>query len=770
MWPGPPEDRRASLEPLPDETQVLVGESPDIDPAEEARREADRADRAIIDEAIERFNLSDEAESTLRQEMREDKRFIAGHHWPDTIKAEREMDGRPCLTIDKIQPYINQITNQQRMSRPAIQVGPVDEFSDIETARIIQGIVRLIERDSRAELAYDHACQDQVGIGRGWWTITAEFAENESMTAGMFVQDLKIRRVRNPLRIYRDPAAQEPDYSDGLFLHDLVDLPRKEFEAMYGAEAVKGLSTFEQSGGHVPGWLSRETVRVSKYWRVVIDRQKVYLGADGKVVPESALLAQLQPGQTLDIFKDILKNSRWLERKRVEWYLMTAAQILDRGVWKAPFIPYIPVLGTELDQDGVVDLRGIVRSARDPMRRFDYMVTAEAESIGLAPKAPFIGYKGQFTDPKWKDANRRNYPYLESEMLDINGERVPLPQRNVYEPPIRAIADGIRQADSDLRVVTGYYDQHPNESVGSERSGRAILARQRQGEIGNSHFIDNLARAITYTGKQLIALIPSYYDQFRIMRIMGEDGKPEPVGVFAGASQKPPESMPLPPGLKAIRDLSVGKYDVTVKMGKSYQAAREEKQDALTALAQAAPPLVPQFADVWIGSYDWDGAQEIAQRLRPPSMEGPDGEKIPPAVAQKLTMLMQQNQQLIAELDKRQNLIENKTLELQTRERIAQMQVEAQLLIAQMQTNTTQAIGEMNHRIDMLSTALDADAQHLDRVRTAHDIAADTADRFTSSSGSGAPESTPSAPVIPFQSTPAPEPAPVGGPDLPTGA
>lgn len=748
--------------PDPWAAQITIGELGDRTPEQVAAERAKHDDDAIIEQALKRFDRSDEAENLLRREMQIDRQYMASDQWPVAVKQMRDSDGRPCLTINRLPQFVNQVCNQERQARPAIQVSPVDSASDIDTAKIFQGIIRHIEVDSRADIAYDHACQDQVQIGRGWWQITADYLNDDS-----FQQDLKIKRVRNPFRIYPDPASEEPDYSDAVFLHDVIDMRKEEFESRF-PDAADQHAAFDRGTQH-PGWISPDIVRVSKYWRVVTEQIRTYQHADGSAITEDQLTQRTgitpehDPEQVMR--SGLLKGARTVTKRRVEWYLMTCAAILDRGEWPGRWIPYVPVLGAEIDLNGRTDLRGIIRDARDPQQRYNVQVSAETESIGLAPKAPFIGYKGQFTDPKWADANRRNYPYLESQLTDINGERVPLPQRQIYEPPVRAIAEAIRQADSDLRAVTGYYDQFPQESAGSERSGRAILARQRQGEVGNSHFMDNLARSITFTGKLLINLIPFYYDTFRIVRILGENDQPTPVGVYAGKDNQPHPSTPIPAGVEKVKDLSVGTYDVVAKMGKSYLTSRDEQVDALTALAQAAPQLVPMFADVWIKSQDWPGAQEIGERLTPPAAKKPDGEQpIPPQVQQQMQQLMQQHEQLTQALHAAKDMIEQKRMELESKERIARWQVDAQLEIALAQTQSSQAIAGLKHRTDLIELAIDQDAVNADREAAVID--AQTAQQTSDPSASA--QGTPSLPTP--SPTFAPAQAPVGPPGVPLGA
>jgi len=81
-----------------------------------------------------------EVESVLRQHMLDDFEFLVpGNQWPEGIKSDRYQDGRPCLEVDRLTQPIKQITNQQRQTRPAIQINPVDSGADPKTADVLQG-------------------------------------------------------------------------------------------------------------------------------------------------------------------------------------------------------------------------------------------------------------------------------------------------------------------------------------------------------------------------------------------------------------------------------------------------------------------------------------------------------------------------------------------------------------------------------------------------------------------------------------------------------
>jgi hypothetical protein len=262
----------------------------------------------------------------------------------------------------------------------------------------------------------------------------------------------------------------------------------------------------------------------------------------------------------------------------------------------------------------------LVRNAKDAQRMYNYWVSQEAEMLALAPKAPFIGYGGQFEgyEQQWKTANTNNWPYLEvnPDVTDGQGAVLPLPQR--AQPPMAS--SGLLQAKAgaaeDIKSATGQY----NASLGmtsNERSGKAILARQREGDIGTYHYVDNLARAIRHIGRQLVDLIPKIYDTERIARIIGEDGEPDTVKMNPG-QQEPVKRIVNQEGvlIEKIYNPGVGKYDVRVITGPGYATKRQEALESMAQLLQGNPQLWQVAGDLFVKNMDWPGAQDLAKRFK----------------------------------------------------------------------------------------------------------------------------------------------------------
>ena len=139
----------------------------------------------------------------------EDLRFGAGDQWPVEIQNSRTLEARPCLTINKIDPSVRQITNQIRQQRPRMKCHGMNSQSDKKLADIITGIFRHIEVQSDADQAYDNANDFQVRMGWGYWRVTTDYIADDS-----FDQEIYIKQITNPFTVYFDPNSVMPDGSD----------------------------------------------------------------------------------------------------------------------------------------------------------------------------------------------------------------------------------------------------------------------------------------------------------------------------------------------------------------------------------------------------------------------------------------------------------------------------------------------------------------------------------------------------------------------------
>jgi len=577
----------------------------------------------VLSTMRDRLTMAIGAYSDSREDELDDLRFFAGSpdnqwQWPADVLATRgsvqgqTINARPCLTINKLPQHVRQVTNDQRQNRPSGKVIPADDRADPAVAEIFDGLVRHIEYMSDADVAYDTACENQVAYGEGYIRILTEYCDDNT-----FDQDIKIGRIRNSFSVYMDPTIQDPCGSDAEWCFITEDLTRSEYERLFpNAQPITSVMASGIGDQSLSNWINENTVRIAEYFYTEYEPETLNLYPGNQSFFEGSPEDKMMKQNGLKPLK-----SREVQRKKIKWCKTNGYEMLEERDWAGAYIPVIRVIGNEFEVDGQIYISGLVRNAKDAQRMYNYWVSQETEMLALAPKAPFIGYGGQFEgyEQQWKTANTTNWPYLEvnPDVTDGQGAVLPLPQR--AQPPMAqtGLIQAKMGASDDIKATTGQYDSSLGQTS-NERSGRAILARERQTDTGTYHYVDNLARAIRYTTRQIVDLIPKIYDTQRIARIINMDGETSMVKI--DPTQPEPVKKITDPNnpdivIDKIYNPSVGKYDVVVTTGPSYMTKRQEALESMSQILQANPALWGVAGDLFVKHMDWPGAQELAKRL-----------------------------------------------------------------------------------------------------------------------------------------------------------
>lgn len=546
-----------------------------------------------------RFARCIDHDSDQRKMAQEDLKFafVQGSQWDEASKKARGL--RPCYEYNKVRQHIRQVTNDQRQNRPAIKIRAVEE-GDKDTAQTLQGLIRNIESVSNAERAYDTAFEIAVAGGFGGWRVVAQYADDDA-----FEQELRIKEVRNPFSLYLDPGAQEWDRRDALYGFVTEILSIGEFKVRYPQAK---LSSFEGDAEWVNQWFFDDSVRVCEYWFKKPYTKTLALLSNGATVDKA---------EVADVLDDLAAEGVTIVREReaqcmkVYQCVVSGAEVLTRPVeWKGKYIPIVPVWGDLVNIEGRDLYSGMVRFSKDAAKGYNFTRTMAVESVANAPKAPWL------VTPKmlegglqkvWDEANVENFPYLPYNP-DPNAPGG-MPKR---EPPpdVPQSLIALAQLDNDdLKATMGQFDASLG-AKGNETSGKAIIARQREGDNANFNYIDNLGRAIKYTGEILVDLIPHYYDTPRTIRILGEDGAEKYVQLYGEQQDRQTGQM------VKVNDLSRGRYDVTVTVGPTFATQRMEAAELLTNIMQSAPDTAPILADLVVKNMDGPGTDEASKRLR----------------------------------------------------------------------------------------------------------------------------------------------------------
>lgn len=607
----------------------------------------------ICEEAVDRRKRAMEADQQNRDNARSDFKFVysPGEQWSDTVRQRRKNWDEPCLEFNQMQQFVNQVVGDERQNKPAILVHPASGDASKEVAEIEQGIIRSIEYECNAEAAYDNGFQGAVVGGRGWWRVCTEYI-GKTMN-----QRIRIKPILDALSVVADLDYEQPDASDRNFCFVDETIQKSDFEQQYpDADPVSWEEITDE-------WRDgKDTIIVSDYYRRVSTKRTLVQMSDGAVGFKDELPPKLPAG--IRIVKERECETYTVEKHKIAG----GQQILESITIPGEIIPVIQTTGYDVLLDGKRVYQGLVRPARDAQQMFNFGMTAQAIHLALTPRAPWVAPQEAIEDYKdiWKNANTTNYSVLPYKHKDDAGQEIPRPTRTEPSLPDAGWINWCNTMQGVMRSTIGMY-QNSLGQQGTETSGRAILAREKQGDTGTFHFVDNQHRAIALTGRIIQSWIPVYMDTEQIVQVIGPDDTRKMVTI----NQNSPN--PANP-LEAIRlnDVTTGEYAVVVEAGPGYATKRQETSDKLMQLVQSFPPVAQVAGDLVVKSLDVADADIIAERLKlalPPPIQQAiaakeqDGGKMPdPATMMKLQQMgqrLQMAEQALQELQQRNQELES---------------------------------------------------------------------------------------------------------------
>lgn len=555
---------------------------------------------AFLKLARERYADSVSADKEESDKALSDLKFLDGDQWDDKLKAARK--NRPCLVMDKLNEKKDQVAGELAETEVSIKAIPVSDQSNKAISDVITGIIKNIEIESDAEEAYISARASAVSCGRGFFRILTDYVDDES-----FEQKIVIEPIKNCFSVRWDPMAEKSDKSDGDYWFIDRVISRDRFKSKWPDKTPADFEN-ESYTGNYKDWVQRDTVRIAEYFVKEVKTEKLYfykaLAPEGSDVVSKEKLDDVSPSKTRVIRKESIKH-----------YIIDGTQILEENDWAGKWFPIIAVWGKTLNINGEEKSKGVVRNAKDPQRVHNYWWSSTTETVALAPKSPWLATPKQIGQyqKQWNSQFAENYPYL----LYDPDERVPGSKPSREAPP--SVPTGQVQllalAADAIKSSTGIYDA----SLGArsnETSGRAIQSRQQRAGVANIEYAKNFKRAMVYAGKVIVDLIPKIYDTPRVVRIIKPDNKEEFVTInqmFDGN-----EIM--------LKDI---KLESRVEVGPSYTTLRQETAQSMMSFAQTVPGAAGLISDLIVGSMDWAGSQEAAERLKralPPQVtQNPEG-------------------------------------------------------------------------------------------------------------------------------------------------
>ena len=600
----------------------------------------------IIDEAIDFLKLCNDADTMNRQEGLEDLKFVNGDQWPVELQNSRNLESRPVLTINKLDGYCRQVTNQQRQQRPRIKVHATNNEADVKTAQVIEGMCRHIEVNSNADNAYDTAFDHAVRMGWGFWRVTTNYVKEDS-----FDQEIYIDAIPNPFTVYFDPNSERVDGSDAERCLITTMMSKEKFRKLY-PENDDGTSFTQRGTGDTQSeWITKEDIRLAEYFYVHRESATLYQLSNGT----STFAEGKDFRARLEAAGIQIVGERKSFKRTIKWKKLTAMEVIEERDWPGQYIPVVPVYGRHVVIGDKRHKFGMVRHAKDAQRMYNFWQTTITESVALAPKAKWIMAEGQDEghESEWASANVKSFPLLRYKQTDIDGQPAPPPQRLQPEPPPSGVMAAAAGINTDIATLMGIYD--PSQQLPGNISGKALNGQQQQVDLTNFDFYDNLTKSIAQTGKIILDLSPHLYDSQRVMRIIGDDGKPDLVEINKASQDA--EGV-----FKVMHDMTVGQYDVVMDTGPGFNSKRQAAVEAMMPLVNGNPELFKVAGDLVFRNMDFPGAEVIADRLAAsnPMSQIDDKSPVPPQVQMQLKANQAQMQQMQQQLQQMQMVIKQR--------------------------------------------------------------------------------------------------------------
>lgn len=675
--------------------------------ADDAPDKSSKGDAEILSEACRRFAYVDEVDGHNRKAQLEDTRFVyeEGAQWDAEVKRKRTAWNLPSLTFNQLKQFVHQVVNDQRQGRPGVKISPASGDASEKVAELKQDLIRGIEQKSHAETAYDNGFRHAVVGGAGYWRVRSDYESRKS-----FNQCIVVDTLPDPLAVRMDPDFQRADASDAQWCFVVQPVKKQDYERLYGKDVL----SWAPSEDNQAWYPDSETVLVADYYRIVKRTKKLVQLDNGMCLWEDELK---QRKTEFPQAKVVQSADR--EYQVCEWYKLAGGEkIVDRPEWRGQYIPVIMCMGDEIVIEGKKIRQGLIRQAKEPQQLYNFGMTQQAVSLALTPKAPWVAAQAAIEGHEaiWQRANEENYSVLPYNHRGPEADdAIPAPQRQQPSFPDAGWISWSQQMLQQIRSTIGMYENSLGMK-GQESSGRAILAREQQGDNATFHYIDNLSRAIAHTGQVINDLIPHYYDSERLVSLVAHDGEQR----MAQVNEMVPR--PQPDGtimyvLNPDNDVTRGEYAVTVESGPSYSTKREQTRSTLVELFQAFPPAAQILGDKLLAVIDMPDAKDAAERFKtmlPPAIQQMEAAKkqgqTPPdpqmlAQMQQMQQQMQQAQQMLQQLQQ-----ENQQLKQgeQSKVQAAQMSAQVDMQKAQMDVQTESEKAQMQAQADMQRAQLDA--------------------------------------------------------------
>jgi hypothetical protein len=659
------------------------------------------ADEELLQEIRDRYKDYETEWAKAREERDTDVRFICGDPWSAKDRKARDDAGRPCINHDELSQYVNQCVNNVRQNKRGIKVDPQGEGSNDQTALLRQDLIRTIEYDCNAPSIYAAAYQEMVEGSYSFFRIARRYVNEDldSDDPSIFDQEIVVKPISNPNSVLFDPRCKEPDWSDARGAFVLERVPKKEFKSRWPNAQVTDFSWAHRD--YAADWIFEQDILVAEYWRVEVERKKRYLLKSGEVVDSPR-------GRPVD-------KERWVQRRNVMQYVTNGVEILERSEKPEPgtIIPIIPMIGLQrYVESGGYNRRvlfSLVRLARDPQLSLAYLNSLEMEEAGMTPKAPFLGYKGQFDSSRtmWANITKIPYAFLESDIPDNwpAGQVPPLPQRVPFTPNFQQYEVAKDSSRRAIQAAMGITPLPTAMQRANQKSGVALDRMETLEALGSFHFVDGYDRAIRLAGRVMDTWIPEVYTRQRSKHIRKPDDSYRRIDL--NTEQPYPDHKT---GAQVHYPIDDVDHAVSISAGPSQNSQRDAVSQFLDTLIgqlpqlPISPPQAARLLSLAIQMKNLGPKGDEMAEIISPTEGSPDQSQQQLAQAQgQLQQMQLQLQQLTAINQQLQTEKQAKIIEGEYKMSLEKLKSDSDLIIERLKVDSQMAVASIQSKNQILS-------------------------------------------------------------------
>ena len=563
---------------------------------------------SILSEANDRANVGYMYWKDVFDNMEEDVSYLHGQQYSDDELTVRDEENRLSMTFNRLPQFINRVTGAQRNNVKTINVSPTgatigqaepkikttDQKDEIELSDVLTGLIRDIEYQSNAKASYKSSFKQALEGGLSWLRVLTKYQPYG------FDLDVDIKHIQNRWSVIVDPRCKETDFSDmnWAFISETMSL--REFNVRYTGKSHEPLAG-ETQYEYTSYWGSEDVVTVTEYFRREAVKKKIVLMSNGQVYDlDDVEKVQAQ----LDEMGITIEKTREITTYKVIWCKISQSDILEEEIeFPTSTIPLIPVLGRVSNGRDKILLKGLITDAIDAQIAMNKMKSSALERIDMSPLSPWVATDKAIEghEQMWAEANSTKF----STLIYKKGEERPVREAGATMP----VAE-LQQAnalDEDMKSSIGLFNASMGQQ-GNEVSGKAIEARQSEGDIGTFEFIDNLDNAIRRVGLLVTEIIPRVYDTERIIRIRGSDDSSQLIKINEVIPGEDGEEI-------VINDLNFGQHTVVISSGASYETKQQENATQIIDLMKVNPKVAEIGSDLLVRNLDFSQSDVLADRL-----------------------------------------------------------------------------------------------------------------------------------------------------------